>query len=74
MRVRLSLLLLIVAALAIPFLITRAQTDTANQQSEEQTENLEIYIVQAGTVRDFVEVSGSLDANATAWVKEVLAR
>src|SRR5688500_20327013 len=66
MRVRITLLLLLLIAFGIPFLVLRVQADTTRQEVQQQTDNLEVFIVQTGTVRDFVETSGNLEADSVA--------
>jgi HlyD family secretion protein len=66
MRVRITLLLLLLIAFGIPFLVLRVQSETTRQEVQQQTDNLEVFIVQPGTVRDFVETSGNLEADAVA--------
>ena len=66
MRVRITLLVLIALAVAVPFLVLRAQSRAEAEQAEQTTQNLEIFTVQRGIVRDFVETTGTLDADSVA--------
>ena len=50
MRVRITLLLSLLIAFGIPFLVLRVQSETNRQEVQQQTDNLEVFIVQTGTV------------------------
>lgn len=66
MRTKITIVLLIVIAVAAPVLVLRAQETAQTIQTAQAIANTEFTVVERGTVQDFIETLGDVEASAVS--------